>query len=124
MTGQVPVCHVVDGFLWLRWVPDASLTSSGEPPSLVVYYYPDASCGPKALGCAPVIVHFKRHNPKLTWSKGVWCGAPLVRPRGPVRGRRKPPPCTASVCFAFVRGLPGSRGDRVPVCFWFRALYI
>lgn len=75
---------VTHRFPWLPWVPPCASHLSGEPPSLVVYYYPDASCGPKALGCAPVIVHFKRHNPKLTWSKGVWCGAPLVRPRGPV----------------------------------------
>ncbi|GLI62655.1 hypothetical protein VaNZ11_005328 [Volvox africanus] len=59
-----------------------SLRSSSNSPDsgLVVYHYPDAARGPRAEGLAPVIVHFKRPDSRRTtsWSRGVWCGAPLV----------------------------------------------
>ncbi|GIL69539.1 hypothetical protein Vretifemale_467 [Volvox reticuliferus] len=59
-----------------------SLRSSSNSPDsgLVVYHYPNAARGPRAEGLAPVIVHFKRPDSRraTSWSRGVWCGAPLV----------------------------------------------
>ncbi|KAG2482980.1 hypothetical protein HYH03_018107 [Edaphochlamys debaryana] len=57
-------------------------SSHAADHGLILYYYPDASRGPRGEGAAPVVVHLKRPDsvPRRSqaWGRGLWCGAPLV----------------------------------------------